>query len=69
MLGMLLNDHECHELNFMLRKELDEMLFDLQDTQLDPTLKLAIRSRYKMVFRLFSRFATPKELSRYTLVK
>lgn len=29
MLGMLFNEKECKELDYVLRKELDEMLFDL----------------------------------------
>jgi hypothetical protein len=68
MIGMLLNDTECNELNFMIRKELDEMLVDLQDERLDHTLKIAIRARYKLVFRLFARFANQRELSRYALL-
>ncbi|MFD1954077.1 hypothetical protein ACFSL6_07730 [Paenibacillus thailandensis] len=67
MLGILFNDKECKELDYVLRKELDEMLLDLNDSRLDGDIKLAITKRYKIVFRMYARIASPKELSRYAL--
>ncbi|MBP1996387.1 hypothetical protein J2Z66_008033 [Paenibacillus eucommiae] len=49
----------------MLRKELDEMLFDLSDKRIDQEIKLAIESRYKVIFRMYARLASPKEISKY----
>ncbi|MNJ74192.1 hypothetical protein D3C77_710840 [compost metagenome] len=65
MLGMLFNDKECSELDYVLRKELDEMLFDLSDHRLDQDIRNAIAKRYKTVFRMYARFAPSKELSKY----
>ncbi|MBP2002677.1 hypothetical protein J2Z69_003784 [Paenibacillus shirakamiensis] len=65
MLGMLFNDKECKELDYVLRKELDEMLLDMGDTRLDHEIRQAISNRYKTVFRMYARFAPTKELSRY----
>ncbi|MWV47411.1 hypothetical protein GRF59_27880 [Paenibacillus sp. HJL G12] len=65
MLGMLFNDKECKELDYVLRKELDEMLFDLSDQRLDLEVRNAIASRYRTVFRMYARFAPHKELSKY----
>lgn len=62
---MLFNDRECKELDYILRKELDEMLFDLQDPRMDREMKTAIESRYKVIFRMYARLASPKDLSRY----
>lgn len=67
MLGMLLTDRECKELDYVLRKELDEMLLDLQDSRLDKEVRQSIAKRYRVVFRMYARFASPKELSRYVL--
>jgi hypothetical protein len=67
MLGILLNDRECRELDYMLRKELDEMQLDLSDSRIDGEMKQAIERRYKLIFRIFARLATPRELSRYVL--
>lgn len=65
VLGFMFNEQECKELGYMLRKELDEMLFDMGDTRLDQEVKRAIAARYQTVFRMYARIATPKELSRY----
>jgi hypothetical protein len=65
MLGFLFNQRECKELGYVLRKELDEMLFDLKDNRLDGEVKKAIESRYKIVFRMYARLASSKDLSRY----
>lgn len=67
MLGILFNERECRELNYILRKELDEMLFDLRDSRLEQDMKTAIESRYKVIFRMYARSASPKDLSRYAL--
>lgn len=67
MLGILFNDKECKELDYVLRKELDEMLLDLSDSRLDGDIKQAITRRYKIIFRMYARIASPKELSRYAL--
>ncbi|GIO39841.1 hypothetical protein J41TS12_47020 [Paenibacillus antibioticophila] len=65
MLGMMFNDKECKELDYVLRKELDEMLMDLSDQRLDQDIRRAIANRYKTVFRMYARFAPSKELSKY----
>lgn len=49
----------------MLRKELDEMLFDLNDKRMDEEIKKAIESRYKVIFRMYARLASPREISKY----
>ncbi|WP_195576714.1 hypothetical protein [Paenibacillus sp. 1001270B_150601_E10] len=65
MLGFLFNEKECKELGYMLRKELDEMLLDLSDQRLDRDVRRAIATRYRTVFRMYARIASPKDLSRY----
>lgn len=65
MLGMLFNEKECKELDYVLRKELDEMLLDMSDNRLDKDIRHAIANRYKTVFRMYARFAPSKELSKY----
>jgi hypothetical protein len=65
MLGFLFNERECRELDYVLRKELDEMLFDLNDKRMDQEIKGAIESRYKVIFRMYARLASPKEILNY----
>ncbi|OEF96458.1 hypothetical protein BHF71_04710 [Vulcanibacillus modesticaldus] len=65
MLGFLFNDRECKELEYILRRELDEMLLDLSDYRIDGSLKKAIEDRYHIIFKMYSRFGNTKELSKY----
>jgi hypothetical protein len=65
MLGIMLTDMESKEFEYLLRKEMDEMLLDLTDRRLDGPVKEAILKRYKIVFRMYARIAPPRELSRY----
>lgn len=65
MLGFLFTDRECKEIEYLLRKDLEEMLLDLSDSRIDGALKKAIEDRYSVVFKMYSRFGTTKELSRY----
>lgn len=65
MIGFLFNDRECRELDYVLRKELDEMLFDLNDKRTENDMKEAIESRYRVIFRMYARLASPKEISKY----
>ena len=65
MLGFIFNERECRELDYVLRKELDEMLFELNDKKIHKEVKSAIEQRYNIIFRMYARLASPKELSRY----
>ncbi len=65
MLGFMFNERECRELDYLLRKELDEMLFDLNDKRIEQAIKEAIESRYKVIFRMYARVASTKEISKY----
>lgn len=65
MLGFLFNERECRELDYLLRKELDEMLFDLNDKRMDSDIKGAIEARYKVIFRMYARLASTKDISKY----
>ncbi|OGX68120.1 MAG: hypothetical protein A2189_07940 [Paenibacillus sp. RIFOXYA1_FULL_44_5] len=65
MLGFMLTKRESDEIAYMLRKELDEMLFDLNDQRINHDVKSIIESRYKVIFRIYARVASSKDLSRY----
>jgi hypothetical protein len=65
MLGMLFTDKECRELDYLLRKELDELLLELGDRRLEGPVREAISNRYKTIFRMYARIASPRDLSRY----
>lgn len=65
MLGILLSTKETMEMEYLLKRELEELLLDLEDYRIDGLVKQAMEERYKIVFRMYSRFVNPKELSKY----
>lgn len=65
MLGILLNKKETLEMEYLLKRELEELLLDLGDYRIDGLVKQAMEERYKIIFRMYSRFVNPKELSKY----
>jgi len=67
MLGFLLSERECREFDYLLRNELDAMLLDLNDNRIDKAMKASIQLRYKIIFRMYARLASPKELSKYAI--
>jgi len=67
MLGILLNQREVKEIKYLLKRELDEILFDLEDDRIDRKVKSAMIIRYKELFSLFKRIASPKECLQYVM--
>lgn len=65
MLGLLINDKEKLELEYLLKREMDEILFDLQDDRIDHLVKRAINEKYNILFRLFKRVSTEDEILMY----
>jgi hypothetical protein len=65
MLGFMLNGKEVQEMEYLLKKELEELLLDLGDHRIDGLVRRAMEERYKIVFKMYARFVPPKELSKY----
>lgn len=65
MMGFLFTARECSEIEYLIRRELEELLLDLGDVRIDEMVKRAMEQRYKVLFKMYSRFVTPKELSKY----
>ncbi|WP_108671978.1 hypothetical protein [Peribacillus acanthi] len=69
MIGFLINEKEQKEMEYLLKREMDEILFDLQDHRIDHIVKRAMEERYKILFNLFTRVAPPKECMKYMRTK
>ncbi|MEQ6376657.1 hypothetical protein RZN22_18735 [Bacillaceae bacterium S4-13-58] len=69
MIGFLIQDMEKQEVEYLLKREMDELLFDLQDSRIDHLVKQAMVERYEVLFGLFKRVASNKECIRYMLPK
>ncbi|CAG9610079.1 hypothetical protein [Pseudoneobacillus rhizosphaerae] len=65
MLGMLVNEKEVKEIQYLIKREMDEILFDLKDERIDHIVKRAMEERYKILFSLFKRVASPSECLKY----
>lgn len=65
MLGMLITVKEEQEIRYLIKREMDEILFDLNDHRIDHQVKKTMEERYKVLFSLFKRLASPKECLYY----
>lgn len=65
MLGLLVNDKEVKEIQYLIKREMDEILFDLKDERIDHIVKRAMEERYKILFTLFKRVASPNDCFKY----
>ncbi|MBM7694838.1 hypothetical protein JOC77_004317 [Peribacillus deserti] len=65
MLGMLINDKEVREIEYLIKREMDEILFDLKDGRIEYIVKRSMEERYQILFDLFKRVAAPKDCLLY----
>ncbi len=65
VLGFLFSTKECKELEYLLKRELEEMLLDFGDKRIDHLVKRAMEERYSILFKMYARIANPTELSKY----
>ncbi len=66
LLGLLISDQEQRELEYLLKKEMDELLFELTFDDFDEEIKQSIKRRYMTLFNVYKRFANQNELVNYT---
>nr|WP_285890656.1 hypothetical protein [Halalkalibacter oceani] len=67
VLGLLLNQKEAQEVEYMLKREMEEILLDLSDPRIDELVKRAMEEKYQIVFSIYKRLVTPKESVNYLL--
>ncbi|WP_138420140.1 hypothetical protein [Aquibacillus sediminis] len=65
MLGMLMNEMEKKEVEYLIKRELEDLLLDLNDNRIDHMVKRAMDERYRLLFQLFRRVASEDECLRY----
>lgn len=69
MHGMLINDVEKEEIIYLLKREMDEILYDLKNVHIEPIVKRAMEERYRTLFALFKRIAAHQECMKYIFPK
>jgi len=65
MLGLLVNEMEQKEIEYLIKRELEELLLDLEDNRIDQMVKRAMRERYRLLFQLLRRVANEQECMKY----
>ncbi|AOH52907.1 hypothetical protein ACQKGI_22820 [Peribacillus muralis] len=69
MLGLLISDKEKLELEYLLKREMDEIVSDFQDERIDHIIKRAMNEKFNILFSLFKRVSTEEECLVYMKVK
>lgn len=65
MMGLLINSIEQEEISYLVKRELEELLLDLNDYRIDEVVKDAMQKRYIVLFKIFQRVATEEECLHY----
>jgi hypothetical protein len=69
VLGLLIHEREKSEIQYLLKREMDEILYDLEEPRIDHIVKRAMKERYKILFSLFQRIAPQNECANYIFPK
>ncbi|WP_443140050.1 hypothetical protein [Piscibacillus sp. B03] len=66
LIGLLITEQEQKELEYLLKREMDELIFDFNYENIDHQVKDAIKDRYKLLFNIFKRMADHSTCIKYT---
>lgn len=69
MLGLLITNQEQSEIEYLLKREMDELLYDFKDDRIEGIVKRAMEERYKILFGLFSKVASSDNCIKYMRMK
>ncbi|WP_413376834.1 hypothetical protein [Alkalihalobacillus sp. 1P02AB] len=67
MLGFLLTSKEVQEIEYLLKRELEEILLDLTDARIDNVVKGAMVEKYDIVYGIYKRVVSPEDRIKYAL--
>ncbi|ABS20519.1 hypothetical protein ACRS6Y_17935 [Bacillus cytotoxicus] len=65
MIGLMITQEEQKEMEYILKREMDELLFDFEDERIHYVVKKTMEERYKILFCLFRRIANKEECLPY----
>lgn len=63
MRGLLINEKERQELQYILKRELEEILLDYEDGRIDGTVKKTMEEKYQLVLSLYRRISSQTEFN------
>ena len=65
MIGLLINQEEQREIEYLIKQELEEILFELEDKRIDQAIHQSLKNRYQTLFQLLRRFGNPQDCIKY----
>lgn len=65
VVGLLISNMEQKEIEYLIKRELEEILMDMDDHRIDQVVKDAMEERYQTLFQLFRRVASEQECFKY----
>ncbi|PXW86705.1 hypothetical protein DES38_1191 [Streptohalobacillus salinus] len=65
MLGLMVSEAEMEELKYLVRREMEEILFDSEDPRIDERIKETLQTRYQVLFQLLKRIGTEQDVMPY----
>ncbi|MBM7646901.1 hypothetical protein JOD45_003135 [Scopulibacillus daqui] len=65
MIGALFLEKEIIEIEYLVKRELEELLFDLNDKNINHIVKRAMEERYQILFKILCRFASHQDCMKY----
>ncbi|MFB5664135.1 hypothetical protein [Alteribacillus sp. HJP-4] len=65
MMGLLINQKEAIEMEYILKRELEELLLDFGDERIEDTVKRTMEEKYRIIFGLYRRLAAPADCVKY----
>lgn len=65
MIGALFEDKEAQELEYLLKKEMEELRAEIQEPDLNHLVKRVMEERYHLLFAIYKRFAPEQDYLKY----
>lgn len=67
MIGFMINEKEKLELIYVIKRELEEILFDLGDERISNVLKKSMLQRFNILISILQRIAIEKDWRNYCI--
>ncbi|GAF14888.1 hypothetical protein JCM19046_3332 [Bacillus sp. JCM 19046] len=67
MLGLLLSEIEIKEVEYIVKRELEELLLDLTDERIDGVVKKVMIEKYDIIYNIYKKVAPPNQHAQYAM--
>lgn len=67
VLGLVVHEKELLELQYLLKREMEEILLDLNDERIERVIKRAMKERYRILFKLLTKVAPQSKYAQFAV--